>query len=207
MVNLTPASAKSGTFWMMIVCLIMIFATIRKGALFIKIGAMSTAEFRNFSIFEGLSPAKIEWLASQFEQQWLPANHTIFRQGDSADYLYLLATGKVIIRYKPYDGPPLTVATIQPGEIFGWSAVLGRHIYTSAAVTLEPSRLYRILGSRLQTVCDECPETGAMLYQRLARVAGEQKKHLHTESELLRVLTSNMDKNGDCYRRIEHGRR
>ncbi len=84
---------------------------------------------------------------------------------------------------------------------------MGRHIYTSAAVTLEPSRLYRIQGSRLKTVCDECPETGAMLYQRLARVAGEHKKQSQTEDELLRVLTSHMDKNGDCYRRIENGRR
>ncbi len=192
---------------MMIVRLMMIFATMSPSALFIKIGAMLTAEFRNFPIFEGLSPAKIEWLANQFEQLALPANHTIFRQGDPADYLYLLASGKVIIRYKPYDGPPLTVATIQPGEVFGWSTVLGRHMYTSAAVTLEHSRLYRIQGSRLQSVCDECPETGAMLYRRLARVASEHKKHMHTEGELLRVLTSNLDKNGDCYRRIENGRR
>ena len=192
---------------MMIVRLMMIFATIRKERLFIKIGAMLTAEFCKFPIFEGLSPAKLEWLARQFEQQVLPANQTIFRQGDPADYLYLLSSGKVIIRYKPYDGPPLTVATIQPGEVFGWSAVLGRHIYTSAAVTLEQSRLYRIQGSRLQTVCDECPETGAMLYQRLAKVASEHKKHMHTEGELLRVLTSNLDKNGECYRRIENGRR
>ncbi|MFN7035900.1 MAG: cyclic nucleotide-binding domain-containing protein [Bellilinea sp.] len=207
MANLTLAAIKSGTFWMMIVHLLMIFATIKKERLFIKIGAMLPAELGNFPIFEGLSPAKIEWLASQFERQALPANHTIFRQGDPAEYLYLLASGKVIIRYKPYDGPPLTVATIQPGEIFGWSAVLGRHIYTSAAVTLEQSRMYRIQGSRLQTVCDECPETGAMLYQRLAKFAGEHKKHLHTEGELLRVLTSNLDKNGECYRRIENGQR
>lgn len=174
-------------------------------SLFIKIVSMLTAEFRKFPIFEGLSPSKIEWLASQFEQQVVPANHTIFQQGDAATHLYLLSSGKVIIRYKPYDGPPLTVATIQAGEVFGWSAVLRRHIYTSAAITLEESRLYRIEASRLQTVCDECPDTGAMLYQRLAKVASEHKKHLHTEGELLRVLTSNMDKNGECYRRIENG--
>jgi CRP-like cAMP-binding protein len=168
---------------------------------------MLTAEFRKFPIFEGLSPSKIEWLASQFELRVIPANRTIFQQGDPATHLYLLSSGKVIIRYKPYDGPPLTVATIQPGEVFGWSAVLGRHIYTSAAITLEDSRLYRIEASRLQSVCDECPDTGAMLYQRLAKVASEHKKHLHTEGELLRVLTSNMDKNGDCYRRIENERR
>ncbi|MEW6180367.1 MAG: cyclic nucleotide-binding domain-containing protein [Chloroflexota bacterium] len=167
---------------------------------------MLTAELRNFPIFDGLPPSKVEWLAGQFERLVIPAKRTIFQQGDPADYLYLLISGKVIIRYKPYDGPPLTVATIQAGEVFGWSAVLGRHIYTSAAVTVEDSNLYRIKGERLKSVCEECPETGALLYQRLAQIASEHKKHLPAEGELLRVLTSNMDKQGECYRRIEDGR-
>lgn len=173
---------------------------------FINMVSMFTAEFLNFPVFQGLSTQQVEWLAARFEPQIFPANHIIFNQGDAADYLYILSSGKVIIRYKPYDGPPLTVATIQPGEVFGWSAALGRAVYTSGAVTLEISRAYRIEGSRLMAVCEECPETGALLIQRLSNVASEHQRRIQTQTEVMKVLTSSLDRKSKCHRRIQNGR-
>ncbi len=173
---------------------------------FINMGSMFTAEFLNFPVFQGLSAQQVEWLASRFEPRFYPANQEIFNQGDAAEYLYILSSGKVIIRYKPYDAPPLTVATIQPGEVFGWSAALGRSVYTSGAVTLEASRVYRIQGSRLRAVCEECPDTGALLIQRLANVASEHQRRIQTQTEVIKVLTSSLDRKKKCHRRMPNGR-
>ncbi len=154
-------------------------------------------------MFQGFSEDQIEWLAEQLEVCTCARGKLIFEQGQSADYLYILSAGKVIIRYKPYDGPPLTVATIFPGGVFGWSAALGRHAYTSGALAAEDSEVYRISWARLKTLCDECPDTGAILLKRLAQVVNERQQGMHTETEVLSILKTSMDKKGECSRRMK----
>ena len=154
-------------------------------------------------MFQGFSEDQIEWLAEQLELRSYARGRLIFEQGQSADYLYILSAGKVIIRYKPYDGPPLTVATILPGGVFGWSAALGRHAYTSGALAAEDSEVYRISWARLNTLCSECPDTGAILLKRLAQVVNERQQGMQTETEVLSILKTSMDKKGDCSRRMK----
>jgi len=57
----------------------------------------------------------------------------IFQQDQSADNFYILTDGIVEILFKPYDGPELLVARLSAGSVFGWSAALGRSLYTSGA--------------------------------------------------------------------------
>jgi CRP-like cAMP-binding protein len=124
----------------------------------------------------------------------------IFEQGASAKYLYILQVGEVLVRFKPYDGPALTVARILPQGVFGWSAALGRDAYTSAAVTALPSEAYRIRASDLRTLCERVPDTGAIFLDRLAGVIAERLQNTH--SEILTMLNQGIDRNGECSKRI-----
>ena len=163
---------------------------------------------RDFPIFKDFSDAQMDGLAQRFELRCYPPKAMIFDQGQAAKFLYILASGKVIIRFKPYDGPPLTVATIEPGGVFGWSAALGRALYTSGALTGETSEVYRISGMNLNALCTECPDTGAVLIKRLASMVNvHQQGSIQAESEIVNILQSSMDKNGDCSRRIKHNGR
>jgi len=173
------------------------------GEAFININAMFRQELKDFPLFQGFSEDQIEWLAEQFEVLSFSSNTVIFEQGQSADHLYILSSGKVIIRYKPYDGPPLKVASIFPGGVFGWSAALGRHVYTSTALASEESETYRISGLSLSTLCEKCPDTGAILLQRLAQAVNERQQSLETETEILGILRTSIDKKGDCSRRMD----
>ena len=83
------------------------------------------------SLFKGLSKQDVDLLYSAFEPCWFARDTTIIEQGHPTDYLYILTSGKVSIRYTPYDGPPFTFATVEPGDVFGWSMALGRPVYTS----------------------------------------------------------------------------
>ncbi|MBK7317837.1 cyclic nucleotide-binding domain-containing protein [Candidatus Villigracilis affinis] len=69
----------------------------------------------NIPLFENLDPAQIALLKPLFEQFIRPANTTIFEQGEPASYLYLLIKGEVIIRFKPYDTPPITLTRLRAG--------------------------------------------------------------------------------------------
>ncbi len=121
----------------------------------------------------------------------LPINSVIFAQDQYADYFYILSRGEVEIRYKPYDGPFLKVATVAEGDIFGWSSVLRHECYTSAAITVMDSCTYRIAGEALQKLCENHPDTGLILLERLSKVISSRLNA--TQSEVIRMLQNGMN--------------
>jgi len=155
---------------------------------------MLRQDSQEISLFKGLTIHQLDVLGMAFEECFLSRDTHVFEQGDVSDYLYILTSGKVIIRYKPYDGPPLTVATIVPGGVFGWSAALGRNVYSSGALALEDSSGYRISKARLLELCKEAPETSAALLKQLASVVNNQKDPTYTE--ILKILKNSVDQ--DC---------
>ena len=86
-------------------------------------------------LFQELEPAQIELLKPLFEKFSCAPDVVIFEQGSPANYLYLLIKGEVAIRYKPYDGPPITLTRLRAGDVFGWSAVIGSPNYTSSIIS------------------------------------------------------------------------
>ncbi|MEA4907726.1 MAG: cyclic nucleotide-binding domain-containing protein [Chloroflexi bacterium] len=151
-------------------------------------------------IFEGLSHQQLDQLTSRMELCQFNKDEGIFEQGQAARYLYILVDGAVEVRFKPYDGPPLTVTSITPGGVFGWSASLGRDIYTSSAIATQDSEAYRMSSKTFHSLCDLDPDTGAVLLDRLASVIGERMQDSHTK--IINILSESMELNGDCLRRI-----
>ena len=129
--------------------------------------------------FNGLSNEDVQLLSKKFTPVTLSGDTVIFDQGDRANYLYILLSGKVSIRFKPHDGEILPVAEISEGEVFGWSAALGRDVYTSCAVTLSESEALSIRGNDLRELCTTHPETGVLILERLASVIAERLKNTH----------------------------
>jgi len=143
------------------------------------------------SLFQGFSDAQLRTLNPLLEYCHFPAGTIIFSQGESAQSLYILLGGCVEVIYKPYDGPALTVAKIIPGGVFGWSAALGRDVYTSAAVAGEMVEAYRLNGHKLHFLCERYPETGVVLLERLASIIAERLSSTH--DQILAVLQNGMD--------------
>lgn len=138
-------------------------------------------------IFQGLQPSDLKLLAKRFERTSFPDQHVIFEQGDRAEKLYVLVSGRVVIRFKPEDGDVLDVTEIEENGVFGWSAVLGRRAYTSCAVCLQDSEVLSIRGDVLRRLCETHPKTGVIILERLAEVIAERLCNTHTHVvELLR---------------------
>ena len=121
-------------------------------------------------LFQDLDPAQIALLKPLFEQFSCPANTVIFEQDTPATYLYLLTKGEVAIRYKPYDGPTITLTRLRVGDVFGWSAVVGSPHYTSSIISESEVEAIRIRGDHLLKLSSDAPETGKVVMDRLARV-------------------------------------
>jgi len=136
---------------------------------------MNLEKYSQLAFFTGLQPADIQLLAPYFAPQTWVAGTVIFEQADYAEYLYLVVSGEVTIRYKPHDGPVMTVTRVLPGGIFGWSAAMNNPAYTSGAVCSLDSEVLRIRGTDLRTICEKHPELGKIILERLSGVIAERK--------------------------------
>lgn len=141
---------------------------------------------REVQLLKGLTPRDLGRLAAESTLYVCDEPHLVFDQGGAADALFILLDGQVEIRYKPDDGDPLVVARIEPQGVFGWSAAIGRDRYTSSAVATTPIRAIQTDGKRLRELYDSHPETGEVIFERLAQaIAGRIHSTRETVLELL----------------------
>ncbi len=140
-------------------------------------------------LFHDLEIEQTLILKPLFENVVYPHDSTIIKQREVANYLYLIVRGDAAIHYKPYDGPSMLLTHLHAGDVFGWSAVVGSHFYTSSIISETPVEALRIRGGHLLTLIREHPETGRIILDRLARSVSPRWKNAHEQVELL--LNSN----------------
>ena len=156
---------------------------------------MNRRSLKSIPIFKGLSPEILDLLAQLIAREQYAAGEVIFRQGERADKLHVLQSGLVEIRLKPYDGEILTVAMIESGGVFGWSAALGRRDYTSDAVAIEDGKGMSIRGDDLRSFCEDHPESGILLLERLAEVISARLRNTH--QKVMELLQQGLAPNND----------
>jgi CRP-like cAMP-binding protein len=140
-------------------------------------------------LFQDLEPAQTTLLKPLFEDFYCTTGTVIFEQGDTAQYLYLILTGRVAIHYKPYDGPPLILTRLNKGDVFGWSAVTGSPKYTSSTVSEGDLSALRVHRKGLWKLVDKNPDTGRTIIDRLANMVSPRWANAHQQIQPL--LNSN----------------
>ncbi len=136
---------------------------------------------QSLPLFKDLKQQTLDVIVPRFTFETFTEGEVVFKQAAPAEKLYILVDGRVEIRFKPEDGEQLTVTEIEQGGVFGWSAALGRSKYTSCAVSVEQSTAFSVLGKELKQLCEQYPDTGIIILERLAEVIAErlQKTHVH----------------------------
>lgn len=140
---------------------------------------MPVPKVQSLPLFHGLKQQTLDLLVPRFEYETFVEDEIIFEQDAPAEKLYVLVDGKVEIRFKPDDGEQLTVTEIEEGGVFGWSAALGRETYTSCAVSVEDSSAFSVLGEELKQLCEQYPDTGIIILERLAEVIAQRLQKTH----------------------------
>lgn len=135
--------------------------------------------FDDLTLFRDLQPEQIELLKPIFHLSYETAGNVLFDQGDLAQNLYLVVEGEIAIRYKPDDGAEIVIARVRADGVVGWSAALGSSMYTSSAVCITDCTVLRLHGQDLRTLCENCPQTGTLVLERLAAVVAERIRNTH----------------------------
>jgi CRP-like cAMP-binding protein len=68
----------------------------------------------------------------------------------------------------------VTILTVEPGDVVGWSALVPPHRATSTAVTIEPSTLIEFEPRRLRELLEHDLALSATLYPRLLEAIGRR---------------------------------
>ena len=156
---------------------------------------MSGRVLDDLTLFQGLSQEDRERVLPMFAPDYFPAGTVLFEQGDLAAQLYIVLEGEVSIRYKPEDGPPLIVSRVHDEGVVGWSAAIGSPTYTSAAVCTADCYVLRVRSTDLRHLCEEYPQTGSLLLERLAALIAERLRNTHPQ--VIAMLEHGLHANGD----------
>jgi len=114
---------------------------------------------------------------------------TLFSAGDPAKFFYILAEGKVSLTLGEKATSHFTVN--KTGELFGWSAVVGRPSYSAGAECLAKTKLIKIGVADLEKVFDAHARSGRVFYRRVAEALGVRCIELH------RTLISELERERD----------
>jgi CRP-like cAMP-binding protein len=133
------------------------------------------------SLFRDFGPGQLALLKSMFLPDHAPTGTVLFGQGDPANYLYLLLSGEIHLYYKPEDGAEILIAKIKPESVVGWSAALGNPVYTSSAVCVMDCQMLRVHGRDLHLLCEQYPEIGEIILDRLATMIADRWRKAHPD--------------------------
>ncbi len=151
---------------------------------------MSTTSDLTHPLFQDFEDIQLDVLRPILECREYPARQVILRQGEPATHVYLIDRGVLEVRHLPYDGPQMSVDRLGAGDVFGWSALLGRPVYTATVVAIEDCCLYGITPANLQSLCRLHHDTGVVLLEKMARSVSNEPGGRY--EAVLRVLGSMM---------------
>lgn len=127
--------------------------------------------FSQLDLLRGLSrPFLTDFMAIANKEKYDQGNF-LFREGDSANYFYLLLKGRV--RLSIGDIGSTVYIVDRPGEAFGWSSLVSREFYSASAECRDTTTLLKIEVRELQKVLEKHQSDGLVFFQRLAARPGK----------------------------------
>ncbi len=98
------------------------------------------------------------------------AGDNLFKVGDPANFFYILLKGSVTMER----GKGKWYTAKQPGELFGWSALIHRKEFAASAACDVDSELLKIESDPFLKLLESSPTNKAVLYEQLAKMIGGQ---------------------------------
>ena len=111
------------------------------------------------------------------EKLSLNEGNIIFNAGNSAGHFYVLLKGQV--RLSLGNTGPVVYQARHPGEIIGWSCLIGRETYSASAECTASTNLLRFDRQSFLKILTKNPANEALLFKRLAEMLGNRLLELY----------------------------
>jgi CRP-like cAMP-binding protein len=128
--------------------------------------------FQQSDILRGLDENFITKFMKMAKQEPCTPGHILYKEGDRADHFYILINGCVKLSIGETGHTVYTVD--RPGEVFGWSGLVGREQYAASAECRETGTLIRIEVGALGKLLQKDEPSGLIFYRNLAGSLGNR---------------------------------
>jgi len=101
----------------------------------------------------------------------------LFNEGDPAKHFFVLLKGRVKLSLG--EKGPVVYMVRQPGEIIGWSGLIGRDRYSASGECMEDTNLLKFNRDVFLDILTKYPRNEALLFKRLAEMLGNRLLELY----------------------------
>jgi len=123
-------------------------------------------------LFEGMNEETRKKILESAIEESHAAGDFLFHQDEPARNFYILSEGRVRISVGPQG--LLAHVSSDPGDMIGWSSVVGNNTYTACAECLGPVKVSKIEKSQLDKTLLEDPLSGMLFFKHLAALIGDR---------------------------------
>jgi len=132
---------------------------------------------------EDMSIGQLECLSRVSRLCMLSPGTILFREGDIEDNVFVISTGHIRLSMNVPGRGGVPFLTTGPGELVGWSGLLGDGRMTATATVTEETTLIAMSGQKLRDLCSSEQDLGYVLLKRVAQVLSQRL--LSTRLQLL----------------------
>jgi CRP/FNR family cyclic AMP-dependent transcriptional regulator len=115
-------------------------------------------------------------------------DHRIFSQGEKADAIYFVQSGKVKITVVSASGKEAVLSIVTPRHFFGEGCLVGQTVRVNNATTIEPSTIFRVGKSAMLRALDDRLEIAREFITALLI------RNIHLEEELCNRLFNHSER-------------
>ena len=134
-------------------------------------GSQTMIDLRAAQLFTALDDEQLAGIADIARPVRLPAERTLFLQGDPAVAFYLLAEGRLKVFKLLRDGRTATIRHVEAGQTFA-EAALFHEQYPSSTETMTACRLYRFDTQEVLRLLLAEPQVAVNLLAAMAHLLG-----------------------------------
>jgi len=128
---------------------------------------------RRFPYFSGVSHETLRKLAMLAEERTFAEGETVFREWERADYLYIVLSGQVEIRFM-VAGEPRTVDTVEERELLLWAALVEPYRTTGIGVSTRDTKVIAFEANQLRRLCAEDARLGYSLMREAVKAIADR---------------------------------
>lgn len=125
-------------------------------------------ELEKVEFLRNLGERHMAQIARLAQLKECPEGTIVFSEGQDSSSIYFVLSGQVALEVKQADGKSVEVYAAAPGELLGWSPVLGRHAMTATARAKSRSRLAVLDVGKIMEMCETFPRFGLAFLREIS---------------------------------------
>ena len=133
---------------------------------------------KQVELFHDLTSVQLERLSALCQSQIRAQGDVIFKQGDPADTLYIIASGQVEIAVHNAQGGLMPEVYLGSGQIIGEMGLVDAGTRSASVTAAEhDTHIYSILAEDLNRLCEEDTALGYRLMRHIAQDLSFKLRH------------------------------